>query len=238
MLTKKNRVWAVVALVAGITGLSACLKSNDNIQPQRPAAYFTFINAVTTPTDLDVYDNGQKINSNAWGIGSGSTFSNTPGAHTYKFTTAGAKDSLTSATQLYDSLHFYTVITYNMGNSVRLYSTRENFTSLSQEKINFRFLNLSENTPAVDLYFDNTKVDSNKTYVFGSGFDFTYDQTLTSQVSEVKVTFAKKDSVIAKTSINSNLLRGGVYTFYLAGRKDSTGVRKLVVGGVMHNGRY
>ncbi|HVI44367.1 MAG TPA: DUF4397 domain-containing protein [Chitinophaga sp.] len=235
MLTKKNRVWAIAALFGGILGLSACLKSGDNIIP-RPPFYVAFINAATTPSSMDIFQDNKKLNNTApFPMGAGSVLP-VPVAGTYAFSFRNINGvGLDSVTRQFDSLQAYTIITYNQGGGTfRSLLQKEDLSNTSNQKINFRFLNLSTNTPAVDLYFNDVKVDSNRTYGFSASW-ININPALDAYTYKVKL--AGTDSVIARggDGTPAQLSTMDVYTFFLTGLAGSTdNATKLKISYTRH----
>ncbi|WP_143307317.1 DUF4397 domain-containing protein [Chitinophaga vietnamensis] len=236
MLTKKNRAWAIVALFAGILGLSSCLKNDTNITPSRPQYWVWILNASTNGVNLDFYDNDTKITSNnPINFNFQSRWYGFGGNHTYLFTAAGKKDSVvTQTTYNFDSTSYYTYLIYDEpAKGVVVYN---DLTSAQNNKINFRFFNLSKDAGPVDVFIGTQKVDSNRTFAAGyfpTSFVQLPDNLGQTDVITIKV--AGKDSVLATnnnlSSLPGRMLQvGNVYTAYLAGSKSSTGATKLVTG--------
>jgi hypothetical protein len=231
MRTKKNRLWAAAALILTVTGFSACLKSDD-VTPQRPRANILFINAFAG-TGLDVMDGSTKLNSNAFKLGSLLLHQPYKGTYEFVFKKAGADSTVaTTGFITYDSLAYYSLTVYGQ-QPVRVRPLKDDFTGLTNDKINYRFFHLSPNTPAVDLYLNETKIDSNVVYEGGFRNTFT---GLTSSLYNPKlvIKLAGTDSVlVSNTTPNFAVQAGGVYTFMLTGLKDNTGDNKLSINNTL-----
>src|SRR5690242_13372477 len=105
MTTKKTRVWAIAALVTAVTGLSACLKT-DNVTPQRDRAAVAIVNGILSSSDLDFYDNTTKVNQSPLTIGF--AYIGYPifgGNRTFSFRKVGAATDFASTTARFDSLN-------------------------------------------------------------------------------------------------------------------------------------
>ncbi|WP_246197914.1 DUF4397 domain-containing protein [Chitinophaga agrisoli] len=220
MRTKKYRFfWAAAALIA-ITGFSACLK-DDNTQPQRQAANILFVNGLVG-TDLDIYDGTQKLNQSAFSLTKLLLHQPYAGAYMFDFKKAGG-DSLVGSTSAfqYDSLNYYTIVVYGQ-TPARVTALKDDFTDAKGDKINYRFFHMSPNTDAVDLYLNDTRIDSN--VVFGGGFRNGFT-ALTSSLSNPKlvVKLAGTNTVIAENDDPAFTVgAGGVFTFLLTGLKGSS----------------
>ncbi|MCF6404768.1 DUF4397 domain-containing protein [Chitinophaga filiformis] len=234
MTTKKTRVWAMAALVTVVTSFSACLKS-DNVTPQRDRAAVAIINGILTSGDLDFYDNSTKVNNGALSIGF--TFIGYPiygGIRTFAFKKAGQTTDYAAVTSLYDSLTYNTVVAYGDSAAPQMRSIKDDFTGATQTAVNIRFFHLSPTTGAVDLYIDDVKVDSNRTYVGTSGFRTAFTP-LTKGVftNNIKIKEAGTNTVLVENSSPSNSFSSGsVYTIYLIGSKNYTDKRKLAVNNI------
>ncbi|MBW8684884.1 DUF4397 domain-containing protein [Chitinophaga rhizophila] len=234
MTITKIRVWAMLALVIVATAFTSCLKT-DNPTPQRPQAGFGVINAILTNRQMDFYDQGQKVNTNP--INTSSLL--VPyvvygGVHIFAFKAVGQATDLATTTYRVDSMTYNTIIAWGDSTQTYMRAVKDDFTSAKDDKVNFRFFHLSPNIPAVDLYLDNQKVDSNRTYVGGGNFDFTFKQPKNSIYSNnIKVKLAGTDSVLVEnTSPAQTFQPNRVYTIVLSGDKSFTDVRKLVVNNM------
>ncbi|PSL48086.1 uncharacterized protein DUF4397 [Chitinophaga niastensis] len=230
MLTKKNRVWAVVALLTGVIGFSSCLKNDTISTPPRPQASIWFLNTSTNGIGLDFYDNGTKVTSNsAIGFNFQARYSVYGGPHNFTFKKAGA-DSLVLSTPdyPYDSTKFYTFLLYdNPIKAATVYSDLSNYT---QDKVYFRFLNLSKEAGLVDVFIGNTKVDSNR--IFTPAFSSSFSPLPSLNMNGVvTIKRAGKDSVLVsnnKLKVTS-FQQGNVYTVYMAGKPGSPAGDSLMV---------
>jgi hypothetical protein len=232
MATKTNRLWAIAALVVIGTGFTACLKSVDTT-PSRPVAAFAAINGIVSSVAVDFYDNGTKATSAAMSMGFGGiNYQAYGGVHKFDFMKTTTSTVWATSTLVYDSLQYYTLVTYGDSSAAYLKPIRDDFTGISSTNVNIRFFNLSPNSNAVDLYVADTKVDSNLTYV-GNTSVSTLFKSLSgiSSASTIKVTAAGSTTALA--TFTSATMRGGyAYTIFLAGMKDSVGPLKPVVGYV------
>lgn len=236
MLTKKNRVWAAVALLTGVAGFSSCLKSNNNYTPPRAQAQITVLNVSNSPVFASFYDNDQKISNDTTNV----TFSSYyryavyGGLHKFDLKNKKGDSVITSVTTNYDSTAFYTYIA--MGNPVKSVVIQSDFTSADGNKINIRCLNLSNGTDKVDFYVGSEKIDSNRNPM---GLSDLYAATKFVQFSNFSVnnmvTIKRAGTNETLATANSTQLRvgslntGNVYTIYYAGNSGSTGIDKPLV---------
>lgn len=242
MRIKKNRGWAIAALLGAVTAFSACLKSNDNVPPSRPNYYAAIINGAYIPSSMDIFKNSsQKMNSAAYKTGASAPFADIPGTYTFSFRQLNGI-GLDSVARQFDSLQYYTMITYNAGTQFRVNWQREDFSTLSNSKVNFRFLNLSPNAGPVDLYIDKKKVVENQPFSLSSPW-----QQADPYNSNVEYYVTRPGETTALVTGTSRVSQGTTqvpfqpaqaYTIYLAGAKDSTGDNKLQLYYVNHVGTY
>ncbi|MFB6453630.1 DUF4397 domain-containing protein [Chitinophaga sp. Hz27] len=234
MLTKKNRVWAIIVLIAATMGLTSCLKNNIDTTNSRPMYWMYVLNASTFSPGMDFYDNGTKANTTAFAYDGKSEYYGYGGQHEYKLTVTGKDSVLTVSTKVLDSLKYYTFVVYGT-NPVKSSFIYNDLTTCSSSAINFRFYNLSQNLGPVDVYLGTQKVLSNQAFAdgyFESGFQ---QLTNVSDASSMTIKLAGTDSVVAK---NTNMYYGslqtaGVYTGYIAGTPNSTGNDKLLCNTVI-----
>jgi hypothetical protein len=227
MATKTN-LWAIVALVVMGTSFSACLKSVDTT-PSRPIAAFSIINGIVSSTALDFFDNTTtKPTATGLALGFGDNkYLVYGGTHTFSFTKTGTLTPLlATTTNQFDSLNYFTLVTYGDSSSAVVRPIKDDFSSASTGKLNFRFFNLSPNAPLVDLYFGDVKVDSNIAYIGNAALNTAFKSPATlGSASVLKVKLAGTSVSIAENS-TANLSSGAVYTIYLSGMKDSAGPLK------------
>lgn len=234
MTTTKTRVWAIAALVTMVTALSACLKS-DNVTPQRDRAAVAIINGILSGSDLDFYDNSTKVNQGALAIGF--TYIGYPiygGIHTFAFKKTGTTADYATVTSLYDSLTYNTVVAFGDSTAPQMRSFRDDFTGAKETAVNIRFFHLSPTVGAVDVYIDNVKVDSNRTYVGTSGFRTAFTPlTKSVYTNKIEIKAAGTSTVLVENSSPSATFSSGrVYTIVMMGAKEFTDKKKLTVNSL------
>jgi hypothetical protein len=200
------------------------------------------INGAYLPSSLDIFNNGAKMNTNAYKTGASAPFPDVPGIHTYSFRNLNGT-GLDSVTQQFDSLRYYTIVTYN-DNTKKFVSQliREDFSSFSQSKVNFRFLNLSPNAGPVDLYINNKKVLDNQPFSVNNSWNAVdpYNSTVEYYVTLPGSTTPLVKGTSRQTSGSTQVpfQPGYAYTIYLSGAKDSTGDNKLQLYYLSHSSSY
>jgi hypothetical protein len=242
MTTKMNRLWAVVALFVMVTGFTACLKSSDT-QPSRPAALISVIEGINGSDALDFYDNNTKVGtSGTINVGFGASgYRTVGGTHQFSFNKSGQTTTYVSTINQYDSLTWYTVISYGDSAAPVMTTIKDDFTGASPSTLNLRFFNLSSTVGAVDLYINNIKVDSNLNYgSFASTFK---PQTKVSSGSAIQVNKAGTNTVVAQMSSSSNtvvsMATGYAYTIYLTGVDGKTsGLLKPTLNYILSSYSY
>jgi hypothetical protein len=233
MATKTNRLWAIAALVVIGTGFTACLKSVDTT-PSRPIAAFSVINGIVSSISSDFYDNGTKVPNVVMPMGfAGRNYQAYGGVHKFDFMKTGTTTPFATSTTLYDSLQYYTLVSYGDSSAAYVKPILDVFSGISSTTVNFRFFNLSPNSTAVDLYVSDKKVDSNLTYVGNSSVSTAFKSMAgITSASSIKVKLAGSATTLA-TLTTATLQSGYIYTIYLAGMKDSlAGPLKPQVGYV------
>lgn len=231
MLTKKNRVWAMAAVVVAVAGFSACLKTPDPGPPARPVASVVVLNASTHGAGFDLYDNGQKLGDGktALGLGFTSPYPAYGGAHVFTFKKSGADSTVGTTNIMLDSLSYYTVMAYGQS-PVKVVSFSDDVSNVKDNKVYYRVFHLSPNAGPVDIYIDNKKIDSSRTYEdkFPRGFT-ALDLTSAAELIVKEAGTTKELAKASNSSLKIPLSQGGVYTIYIAGLKDNLDAKKLFV---------
>jgi hypothetical protein len=230
MGTKKNRLWAGLALVVAVMGFTACLKT-ENTPPDLNWTYIYFINGVTSVPSIDIFEGSQKLNTQGpFNMGTSTNpYQTRPGFLTFAAKKSGADSAIASVTSNYDSSKRKTIIFYDRApQGGAYYEIPEENTCSNCEtgKLNFRFFNLSPNSPEVDLYIDNKKIDSSVT---PGSFNPTFKQTDMMGSGAIRVKITGKDSTLAEVN-TTGIGQGGAYTIYFTGLKGNTGDRKPTIG--------
>ncbi|NLR62175.1 hypothetical protein HGH93_29050 [Chitinophaga polysaccharea] len=239
MLTKKNRVWAAVALLTGIAGFSSCLKSNNNVTPPRPQAQINILNVSNSPVFASFYDNDQRVSNDNTNISFNTNYRYGVygGVHKLELKNKKGDSIITSLSANFDSTSYYTYIAFD--NPVKSVNILSDFSSADGSKINIRCLNLSNGTDKIDFYIGGEKIDSNRNPM---GISDLYAATKFVQFSNFSVnnvvTIKKAGTDVTLATANSSQLKvgsfnaGQVYTIYYAGNSGSTGVDKPVVDAI------
>jgi hypothetical protein len=134
-------------------------------------------------------------------------------------------------TDFYDTLKHYTLLLYNYDTAhVRALRIEDDFSVLvNQQKAHYRFFHMSSDIGPVDLYFDNTLIESGRQYADNTVSNY-YNQFLEATPSTYNIVIKKagSDSVIAQ-QYSMYMGAGSAYTLYLKGIPGKTGVNGLSV---------
>ena len=168
MVTMKNRFVALLAMVAVITGLSSCLKNNTT--PDPPSTVIDFIQG-SPAFSMDLFFNTKKANSAPFAFGESVGDRFAPANITIDFKKAGQDSLLTSVNANFDTLQYHTIVLWG-SSPVKSYKIREDFSTISREKANIRFLNLVDDTNQVDFFVNNAKFSSSSYQDFLGDTDF------------------------------------------------------------------
>lgn len=232
-MATSNRIWAVAALMAMVSGFTACLKTED-VKPSRPVAAFTLIQGIPTTSLLDFYDNSVKEADTVKVGFAGYNHQAYRGLHLFELKRTGTATTIVSTppTIEYDSLNYYTLVAYGDSANPAFRVIKDDFTGLTTGAVNIRFLHLAPSISAVDVYLGTTKVDSNRIYEGGSMRTSFSSITSVSGANSITIKKAGSDSVYATSSSASmSLSTGNVYTIFLTGVKgDSSSILKPKVG--------
>lgn len=239
MLTKKNRVWAAAALLTVVTGMTSCLKNDNNVTPQRQTAKVIVMNVSNSTIPASFYDNGQKISKDGVSVGFNfvAPYNALGGAHAFDLKKLTGDSVIATSNATLDSNLYYTHVIFN--NPVKSITVLNDLASASQTKINIRCFNLSPNGPndKVDFYIGSEKIDSNRAYMsigelassttFKQFSNFSVNNAVTIKKAGTDVVLATNNKLTI-TSFSTGL----VYTIYFAGTPGSTGTDKLMVDAI------
>jgi hypothetical protein len=155
------------------------------------------------------------------------------GLHKFDLRKKGGDSLVVSNTTNYDSTSYYTYIAYGTS-TVKSVTIKSDFTGSDLNKINIRFLHLSENAGPVDVYIGNEKIDSNRTLLqnptseqstrFKQFNSFSVVDKVTIKAAGTETVLASNASLAIGSFRNNN-----VYTIYLTGTKGSQDKDKLAV---------
>lgn len=231
MVTKKNRIWAMLALVVAITGLASCLKNEST--PQKPYTTLVFFSAVPVSYATDIWINNTKAASNFTYATQG-PLNVEPGSLKIDFKRNSGDSLLTSTTGFYDTLGYNTHFMYGLS-PIEVYKINEaeTFPDLSTTKSNIRFFHMSTDIGPVDFFINSNKINSSRQYRdFLSGM---YDEFLPMDAGTVTITVkaAGKDSTIV-TRNDVTLATGYPHSIILTGLSAHTGDFKPKISVLNH----
>jgi hypothetical protein len=214
--------YAIVAGVLLTAGLAGCAKTGSSVTVSS-VSYVTVMHMAPYVPAMDIYLNGS-LSSATGGIAPGSYSqqysSIKPGIYDIQFKKTGADSLLAEIpSSSYDTSSFYTLILYNTSRNspAQAVKIQDDFSTISATSTNYRFFNLSPDEPRVDLYFNNTAVQSNRATADNIvNTSYNTFQAATPAPYNLQVKVAGTDSVIASVS-NVNMQAGGVYTIFLSG---------------------
>lgn len=232
----KTRIlsYSLTAIVM-LLGLSSCLKSVDPPEQAPARAYISIMHLAPTAPSLDVFFDAKKVSSSPFAPGNVTVAYNAVDKGTFSIVFKKASsDSVVASVPAaqYDSLNFYTLFMYNtqVNGAVQAVRIKDDFSNLTSAKPYYRFFHASPDTDAVDLYIDNTKVESNRIQADNT-FSGSYNNfaATTSGFHNIQVKLAGTDTVIASLD-NVDLTPGNAYTIYLRGLTNSTTNNQLSLG--------
>ena len=225
--SRQQFFWSVSFLIFLAIGGEKCTKMSTTVaNGLGVVTYVSIMNLAPYAPTVDIYLN-DTLASPLGGIPPGKYSTQygavRPGVYDVKFKKTGT-DSLIDdiPASSFDTANFYTLILYNThpgGGAAAAIKIHDDFSQVSPASANYRFLNLSPDVPAVDLYFDSTIRQSSQTpaantanFVSTAAFQPIAPATYTLQIKA-----SGTDSVLA--SLNGVILTAGnVYTIFLSGK--------------------
>jgi hypothetical protein len=223
--SRQQFFWSIGFLIFLAVGGEKCTKTSATVANGLGlATYVSVMNLAPYAPTVDIYLNDTLV-SPLGGVPPGKYSTQygslRPGVYDVKFKKTGT-DSLLGEipASSFDSANFYTLILYNTqpgGGAAGAVKIHDDFSKVSPASANYRFLNLSPDVPAVDLYFDSTlrqngQVPGNSASLASTAaFQPIAPATYTLQIKATGT-----DSVLA--SLNGVILTAGnVYTIFLSG---------------------
>jgi hypothetical protein len=234
-MSKKQFFWGATFLVI-LSGLWASCTKTGATYTTSPVTYVSVMNMAPYGPTTDIYLNSQ-LATGTGGIAPG-TYSSKygalqPGNYTIQFKKNGS-DSLLSQIvpdkSLLDTLHFYTLIMYNdVNRAIKSTLIEDDFSSISNGYVNYRFFNLSPDAPNVDFYLNSgtTATSTGRTPADNvTNTAYNNFQSAPSTTFNLQVKVAGSDSVLATLS-NQSLIGGNVYTIFLGGTTNNWKINVL-----------
>jgi Domain of unknown function (DUF4397) len=238
-IRKLNFVWSGVVILSFALIFSGCLKSIDQTPPEKKA-YISLMHLAPKAPALEVYVSGTK-SSTAIAAGSFSSAYSavTPGIFDISFKKASSDSVVASiGAAIYDSLKYYTLVVYNdQPNSAKALRITDDFSNIGGASAYYRFFHMSAEIPAVDLYINNSKVQTDREFA-----DIALSPAYNSFSAyapgsySVQVKKAGTDSVIAQTS--ATLFQSNAFTIFLDGLVNNGGVSSTIKLDVLQATSY
>lgn len=230
-MTGRHSPTSAKVLILSILALAACGKGTIN--SSQTTGGIMFVNASLNQEDIDIYSFSAIVASGLtypdstgyMQVGVGTAFNLT------YFPTGSTLDTLESGTTDITSAADYSFfIIDSAGGHVQVADVQDILTPPSADSVKLRFLNFSISSPLVDL----VNVSSGQTLYSGMGFDANIAANsafMTFPAGTYTFAVRPTGTTTVLASVNSlSLSGGGIYTLFLKGSADSTGVAALSVG--------
>jgi hypothetical protein len=224
-------VYSVLFTLAA-AAFSSCLKSVEN-QPPKKQTYISILHLAPAAPPVDIYLNSTK--STAAPIPPGTFFTRysalDPDVYSVEFKKGGG-DSLVASipADVYDSLQYATLLLYNdpVGSGVKAERIDDEFSNISTSMSNYRFFHVAPGLMPVDVYFDDTRVYTDRRYVDNVQNQYNnLFQTRDPGIYTVYVKKAGSDSLIVSTT--ASIQQAQAYTILLTGIPGATGDNALAL---------
>jgi hypothetical protein len=208
--------------------LSGCLKSTQTSSTP-PRTFLSLMHLAPRAPAVEVYfNNNSKPASSPINPGTvASTYSGLdPAMYSITFKKAGSDSLMASIpTNLYDTSRYYTLLVYNSDsthvNAVRIVDDFSVMTNM--QKAYYRFFHMSPDIGPVDIYFDNTLIESGREYADNTlSTSFNTFLPANPNTYNVVVKKAGTDTVVTQTY---SVFMGAsyAYTLFLKGIPGQTG---------------
>lgn len=225
----------MIGIVCLLTGLlSSCLKDKNNYVELPPAALITVINASPDSQPLDFYLDRNLANPAPIRYGHILDYTRAyTGARVASFYVAGTQQKIAADTINLDANNYYSLFLSNSANTPDITLLKDTLSKPAAGMATIRFVNLSSNTPAVDLDIQGGSVlATNKTYKSYSAFmPVEGNKSMTFEVKQTGT-----NTVLVSLS-NISLQTGSIYTIWLHGLSGATDQTKLALD-IQRNAYY
>jgi hypothetical protein len=252
---KFNSGKSAVMLALGFCAIAiidACSKTNSSTTtpPASGSSYISVTNASPTANAYTVYSDSTNIYSTGTlgygtttGVSGGNPYETVvSGTHSIKLTSGGNTVWLDS-NGTFANNGYYSFIVYDTGENLKTISLNDNLTAPASGNAEVRFLNLSPNSTAVNLWLINTDTTTKDSVEFSNiGYVGTGSVTADS-LSMFKTVTAGTYKVIVNSLANLNLFTmdsitlgsGKIYTVYTKGYLNSLNPTDSLGVGVINN---
>ncbi|HLK28558.1 MAG TPA: DUF4397 domain-containing protein [Puia sp.] len=251
---KFNSGKTILALLLGFSAvafINACSKKDNNTTPPATQnAYVSVTNASPSSNVYAVYSDTMNIYSSGTlgygtttGISGGNPYETiVAGNHTIKLTSGGSTVLLDS-NGTFTGNNYYSFIVYDTGENLKTLSLKDNLTAPSSGNAEVRFLNLSPNSTALNVWLINTDTTMKDSVQFSNvGYAGTGSVSADSLASFKTVT-AGTYKVLVNSIANLNLFMmdsitlssGKIYTLYSKGYVNGINNTDSLGVGVINN---
>jgi hypothetical protein len=233
----KSLRFSVYSFVLGflvVTGSGGCSKVSTpgGTNANTALSYITVMNLAPYGAEAQIFLSNVGY-TQIFPIGSFTTsyISYPSGNYTIQFKSSTSDSLLSSlASSPFDSLGFYTIILYNdSSNGIdEIAKITDNFSTINptSDSAYYRFFNMAPDMPAVDLYINNVKVQSNRTPADNiTNLAFDNFQSGPSGYATFEFKQSGTNTIIGSNSLYGTLMAGNAYTVLLTETVGSTGIQ-------------
>jgi hypothetical protein len=232
--TKSYRFWVYFAILGssifGISGGCSKVSTPNNSTANAALSYLTVMNLATYGTAAQIYLNNVGY-TQIFPTGSFNTsyISYPSGSYTVEFKSANSDSVLASLPSTpFDSLGFYTIILYNDSSKgpENIAKITDNFSVVNptSDSAYYRFFNMATDLPAMDLYINNVKVQSSRTFADNvTNSSLNNFQTTPSGYCTFVFKQSGTNTVIGSNSLYGTLLPGNAYTILMTEDSSALG---------------
>ncbi len=241
MMMQKTR-WGGALLAAAACSLvlfeGSCLKSEynpNNLGGNTPMAGVLFVHAAAGLPPLDLYGNNTLLNPSDPLIFKGSTngyVGLTPDYYTFKWDSTGTQKTIVSVYESIPVNDFFTQFIYDSTDGAhRLVTIPDIVINTNLVLANFRFIDLVPNVARMQVYFGNTEIFTDRSFLDCS-LNYTLDTFMTIQGGTnypVTIRYVYQgDSLSAQSTFYLN--GGDLYTIFASGFAGATDSTRLSLG--------
>jgi len=224
-----KKLGALTLLSIGVLTIQSC--SKDDTPPQQ-YGFLSITNTSPTLATFNIYVDQKIINSQAVAyLGTSGYMPLNPGSHSIKFTTASSATSLIEKSVNVEVNTANSLFLIDKGTTLDYLTVKDELGSATSTKAFVRFINLSPNSPALDLMVkDGAVLISDKAYKASSAF---IEVEAKAYVFKIK---DKATGAIVTPDLESiDLKAGKSYTVIATGLQNPSDTERAFGGKVITN---
>jgi len=237
--------------ICAVALINACSKSNNNTTVTPTGSSFVSVTNVSASTNAysvysdtsNIYRTGTLRYGSTTGISGGNPYETiVSGNHAIKLTN-GVNNIIIDSNGTFANNGYYSYFVYDTGANIKTLRLNDNLTQPSSGSAKVRFLNLTPNSTAVNLWLINTDTTTKDSVQFANSGYLGSGLITADSASTFKTVTAGTYKVVVNSTLELNLFTmdsialasGKIYTLYTKGYVNGLGVDSVGIGVINNN---